>query len=87
SKNRWGRGVNRARQSGARLVVLDPRMSITASKADEWIPIKPGTDLAFALAMIRTIINEELYDKEFVENLTYGFDELKDSVQDYTPEW
>jgi thiosulfate reductase/polysulfide reductase chain A len=87
SKNRWGRGVNRARQSGARMVVLDPRMSITAAKADEWIPIKPGTDLAFALAMIRTIVNEELYDREFVENLTYGFEELKASVQDYTPEW
>ena len=87
SKNRWGRGVNRARLNGARLVILDPRQSITAAKADEWIPIKPGTDLAFALAMIRTIINEDLYDKEYVENLTYGFDELKAAVQEYTPEW
>ncbi len=87
SKNRWGRGVNRARLNGARLVVLDPRMSITASKADEWIPVKPGTDLAFTLAMIRVIINEDLYDHEFVENYTYGFDELKEAVQGYTPEW
>ena len=87
SKNRWGRGVNRARLNGARLVILDPRQSITASKADEWIPIKPGTDLAFALAMIHVIIYENLYDKEYVENLTYGFEELKAAVQDYTPEW
>lgn len=87
SKNHWGRSVNDALLNGAKLVVLDPRMSITASKADQWIPIKPGTDLAFALAMIRTIINENLYDKEFVENCTYGFDELKTAVQEYTPEW
>ncbi|NIV28121.1 MAG: molybdopterin-dependent oxidoreductase, partial [Anaerolineae bacterium] len=87
SKNRWGRGVNRARLNGARLVVLDPRMSITAAKADEWIPIKPGTDLAFTLAMIHVIINETLYDHEFVSNYTHGFDELKVAVQEYTPEW
>ena len=87
SKNHWGRSVNRALLNGAKLVVLDPRLSITASKADEWIPVKPGTDLAFALAMIRTIINENLYDSDFVENYTYGFDELKAAVQQYTPEW
>ena len=42
-----------ARANGAKLVVFDPRMSITAAKADEWLPVKPGTDLAVALAMIR----------------------------------
>lgn len=68
-------------------MIFDPRLSITASKADEWIPIKPGTDLAVLLAMIRTIINEELYDREFVSNYTYGFEELKAAVQEYTPEW
>ncbi len=87
SKNHWGRAVNTARLNGARLVVLDPRQSITAAKADEWIPIKPGTDLAFALAMIHVIINEDLYDHEFVENYTYGFDQLKEAVQEYTPQW
>ncbi len=87
SKNHWGRAVNKARQNGARLIVLDPRQSITASKADQWIPIKPGTDLAFALSMIRTIINEDLYDKEFVGNYTFGFNELKEAVQEYTPDW
>jgi thiosulfate reductase/polysulfide reductase chain A len=87
ANNHWGRAVNLARLNGARLVVLDPRMSITAAKADEWIPIKPGTDLAFALAMIHVIINEDLYDHEFVDNYTYGFDKLKEAVQGYTPEW
>lgn len=87
SKNHWGRAVNKARLNGCKLVIFDPRLSITASKADEWIPIKPGTDLAVLLAMIRTIINEELYDREFVSSYTYGFEELKAAVQEYTPEW
>jgi len=87
SKNHWGRSLNTARANGAKLVVFDPRLSITAAKADEWIPIKPGTDLAVLLAMIRTIINEELYDKEFVAKYTSGFEQLKQAVQDYTPEW
>jgi len=87
SKNHWGRAVNTALANGAKLVVFDPRLSITAAKADEWISIKPGTDLAVLLAMIRTIINEDLYDHEFVANHTTGFDQLKEAVQEYTPEW
>ena len=87
SKNHWGRAINVARANGAKIVVFDPRLSITAAKADEWIPIKPGTDLAVLLAMIRTIINEELYDKEFVANYTSGFEQLREAVQEYTPEW
>jgi len=87
AKNHWGRAINKARANGTKLVVFDPRMSITAAKADEWIPIKPGTDLAVLLAMIHVIINEDLYDHEFVENYTYGFDQLKEAVQEYTPEW
>ncbi len=87
SKNHWGRSLNTARANGAKLVVFDPRLSITAAKANEWIPIKPGTDLAVLLAMIRTIINEELYDKEFVANYTTGLEQLKAAVQEYTPEW
>lgn len=87
SKNHWGRAVLTALDNGARLVVFDPRLSITASKAHEWIPIKPGTDLAALLAMIHVIINEDLYDHEFVENYTTGFEQLKAQVKDYTPEW
>ena len=87
SKNHWGRAVNRAVANGAKLVVFDPRLSITAAKADEWIPIKPGTDLAVLLAMIRVILNENLYDRDFVSLYTVGLDELKAAVQEYTPEW
>jgi len=53
-----------------KLVVLDPRLSEEAARADEWIPIKPGTDLAFLLAMMNVILNEELYDEEFLRKYT-----------------
>ena len=59
---RFGKAI----KNGARVVVLDPRMSELASRADEWLPIKPGTDLAFFLSMMHIILKEELYDKEFV---------------------
>ena len=72
---------------GARVVMLDPRFTKTASKATEWLPIKPGTDLAFHLALINVIIGEELYDHWFVENYTVGFDELTEAVIRYTPRW
>jgi thiosulfate reductase/polysulfide reductase chain A len=73
-------------QNGARLVVVDPRMTVTASKG-EWLPIRPRTDMALTLALMHVLIKEELYDKAFVDNLTTGFDELKAHVARYTPEW
>ena len=73
-------------QNGARLVVVDPRMTYTAAKG-EWIAIRPRTDLALNLALMHVLIKEELYDKEFVANRTVGFDELKTHVEQYTPEW
>lgn len=78
-----------AKANGARIVMLDPRLSVTANMADEWIAMKPGTDLAFILAMIHVIINEELFDADYVNQYCYGFDELKTHVNDqgYTPEW
>lgn len=89
AKNPQARPLMEALSGGATLVVFDPRLSTTAAHANEWIPIKPGTDLAVALAMIHVIVNEELYDKEYVENYTHGFDELKAHVnkEGYTPEW
>ena len=72
---------------GAKLVYLDPRFTKTASKANEWLPIRPGTDLAFHLAMLQVIISEELYNKLFVSQYTVGFDQVAEAVKDYTPEW
>lgn len=72
---------------GAHVVAIDPRFTKTAAKATEWLPIKPGTDLAFHLALINVLIAENLYDRTFVETYTVGFDELAEAVTDYTPRW
>lgn len=72
---------------GAKVVVLDPRFTKTAAKATEWLPIKPGTDLAFHLALLHEIIYNDWYDKQFVAEYTVGFDEVKTAVADYTPDW
>ncbi|WP_456327158.1 molybdopterin-dependent oxidoreductase [Archaeoglobus sp.] len=61
-----------------KLVVLDPRFSETSAKADLWLPIKPGSDLAFLLAMMNVIVNEKLYDKEFLMKYTNAPMLLKD---------
>lgn len=58
------------RRNGAKVVALDPRQSETASKADEWISIRPGTDLDFCLAMIKTLLDEKLYDADFLRQHT-----------------
>lgn len=76
-----------AKKRGAEVVVIDPRKTAAVKLTDgEWIPIRPGTDGAFALGMINVLIQEELYDEEFVENWTTGFDDLKNYVQHYRPE-
>ena len=71
----------------ARLIYLDPRFTKTAAKADEWYPIRPGTDLAFILAMLNVIIGENRYNKEFVSTYCSGFEQLAEHVKQYTPDW
>ncbi len=75
-----------AKQRGAKLIVCDPRFTNTASKADLFLQERPGTTGALLLAMIQVIIAEELYDAEFVEKWTVGFDRLKEFIGQYTPE-
>lgn len=70
----------------AKLIVVDPRLTREVPKADIWLQIRPSTDCALALAMLNVIINEGLYDKEFVQNWTVGFDKLKQHIQNYPPE-
>ena len=78
-----------ALKKGCKLVAVDPNRSRTAEKADVWVPIKPGTDGAMALAMAHRIIETEAYDKEFCENYVYGMERFKAHVtsKGYTPEW
>ena len=72
---------------GARLVVIDPKRIKLADRADMYLKIRPGTDGAMALAMMHVIINEKLYDQDFIDKYTIGFDKLIPHVQKYTPEW
>jgi len=72
---------------GATIITVDPRFSTAASHSKYWLPIKPATDIALLQAWMHVIINEELYDKAYVEKYAFGFDELKADVQNKTPEW
>jgi anaerobic selenocysteine-containing dehydrogenase len=80
------RKILAAKKRGAKVIAIDHMRSEIAAKADQWIPIRPGTDLALALGMLRTIVNEKLYDREFVEKWTHGFAELSAYVQSFTPQ-
>ena len=87
--NTWpvkGVGMMDARRRGAHMIVVDPVFSEAASKADLWLSLRPGTDTALLLAMLHTIIEEDLYDKGFVERWCHGFDELHKRVAEYAPE-
>jgi len=79
--------VRRCLKTNPKLIIVDPRQTVMAKKANLWLQIRPGTDDALALSLINCIINEELYDKEFVEKWTVGFEKLKERVEKYTPEW
>ncbi|MBN2061393.1 MAG: molybdopterin-dependent oxidoreductase [Deltaproteobacteria bacterium] len=76
-----------ARERGAKIIAIKPSMEPDAALADIWVPIRPGTDAALALAFLNVIIKANLYDAEFVGRYCYGFDELKDHIEKYTPEW
>lgn len=71
---------------GAKLIVIDSRKTPLAKRADIHAQLRPGTDGALALGMLHVIIEDELYDKRFVENYTVGFDELAEYVKQYSPE-
>lgn len=75
------------KEKGAKLVVIKPEMQPDASKADMWVPIRPGTNAALALAMLNVIVNEHLYDAKFVAEWCYGFDQLIPHIQKYTCKW
>lgn len=77
----------RARARGASLIVLDPRLSTVASKADLWLRLRPGADTAVLLAWIHLLVKRGSYHRAFVENQCTGFEELARHVQSFTPEW
>ncbi len=79
--------MSEAIDKGATIITVDPRFSTAASKSKFWLPIKPATDIALLLAWMNVLINNEWYNKKYVEKYTYGFDQLKAYVQPFTPEW
>jgi thiosulfate reductase/polysulfide reductase chain A len=72
---------------GAKLIAVDPRFSTAAAKADWWLPIRPGTDIALLLAWMNVLIAERLYDEPYVAKYAQGFDQLAAHVREFTPEW
>lgn len=82
----WTHLIKARKQKDIKIIAVDPRRTKTTDIADIWLQLRPGTDTALAMAWLNVIINEELYDKEFVENWTTGFDKLKERVQEYPPQ-
>jgi anaerobic selenocysteine-containing dehydrogenase len=84
----WGNPVQMFRTNslwkdkGVRVVQVEPRLSNTAAKAQQWVPINPGTEAALALGMAHVMIDQSMYDKDFVDNHTSGFESLKQAVLD-----
>jgi anaerobic selenocysteine-containing dehydrogenase len=78
--------LDATQRGGAKLIVVDPRKTQLASRADLWLQIRPGTDGALILGMLNTIITEGLYDREFVERWCQGFEDLRERVRDYPPD-
>ncbi|MFC1957300.1 molybdopterin-dependent oxidoreductase [Chloroflexota bacterium] len=92
----WGQGsgtefngpgydwANAIVKKGGRLVVIDPRRLRITEKADLWLKPRPGSDAALGMGFIKVIVEEELYDKEFIKNWTVGFDKLQEEVKKFT---
>lgn len=79
--------MSEAIDKGATIITVDPRLSTAASHSKHWLPIKPATDIALLLAWMHVIIYEKRYNEEYIQQNTYGFEELKEYVAEFTPEW
>ncbi len=73
--------------SGATVIVADPRFSIAASKARHYLPVRPGTDIALLLAWMNVLVAEGLYDRPYVEQFGFGFENFAAQIASRTPEW
>jgi anaerobic selenocysteine-containing dehydrogenase len=82
------KGINLAMtlRKGARLIVIDPRRTKLAEKAELWLQIRPATDSALAMGMMHVIVKEKLYDEEFINNYTTGFDKFVERLEKFSPD-
>jgi len=76
-----------ALERGAKLIVVDPRFSVAAAKADWWLPIRPGSDIALLLAWMNVLLEEGSYDKDYIARYASGLREVAAHVREFTPEW
>jgi anaerobic selenocysteine-containing dehydrogenase len=72
-----------ALDAGSKLIVVDPRLTRAAARADIWLQLRPGTDTALAWGMAQVIISEGLVDREFVEEYTHGWEEFRERAREY----
>ncbi len=79
--------MSEAIDRNATIITVDPRLSTAATHSKYWLPIKPSTDIALLLAWMNVIIYEKRYNPEHIEKNTFGFEELKAHVAEFTPEW
>jgi anaerobic selenocysteine-containing dehydrogenase len=82
----WFERILQCRNFGTKIICIDPRPTQEASISDIWLQVRPGSDAALAMAFLNVIINEGLYDKEFVEKYTLGFEKLEEAVKEMPPE-
>jgi anaerobic selenocysteine-containing dehydrogenase len=81
----WTR-AQEAKRNGATLIAIDPYRSLTAEKCHQHIALLPGTDAALALAMMHVLIRDDLLDHDYIAQYTLGFDQLRERVQEWTPQ-
>ncbi|MCL1798688.1 MAG: molybdopterin-dependent oxidoreductase [Eggerthellaceae bacterium] len=86
SDGAYGHWVTDVLQRGSKLLVVDPRLTWLAAQADLWLQVRPGSDGALALGMANVMIEEELYDREFVNLWVHGLEEFAEIVSEWTPE-
>jgi anaerobic selenocysteine-containing dehydrogenase len=81
-----GQNLMQSLARSAKLIVIDPRLTLLASRADIWLQLRPGTDVALALGMANIIISEKLFDQDFVTRYTHGWEAFVERVQEYPPQ-
>lgn len=81
----WGHSTVEMMKRGMKLIVVDPRANWLACRAELHLQLRPGTDAALALGILNVLINEDLYDHEFVDAWCYGFEQLTDRIREYPP--
>lgn len=81
-----GHWITDVMKRGTKVITVDPRLTWIASRSEVHLPLRPGTDGALAMGLLHVIIEEDLYDHDFVDRWTYGFEELAERVREWTPE-